>query len=78
MKSNLDNNYPICHDMGHKDPQHTRVEQFQEICNSMNLHAINYMGCPEINLDPMQQKFTIPSKALFQARATHVHLTRQH
>eukprot|EP00957_Ditylum_brightwellii_P008451 640780-Ditylum_brightwellii.AAC.1 len=32
-----------------------QCEQHQELCDTINLHDIDYVGCPEINLDTTQQ-----------------------
>eukprot|EP00957_Ditylum_brightwellii_P198983 15167403-Ditylum_brightwellii.AAC.1 len=32
-----------------------QCKQHQELCDTMNLHDIDYLGCPEITLDATQQ-----------------------
>eukprot|EP00957_Ditylum_brightwellii_P198809 15153854-Ditylum_brightwellii.AAC.1 len=48
-----------------------RGEQFQEICNNVNFHKIDYLGYPEINLDTTQQKVKRTLKNLSNVAFTH-------
>eukprot|EP00957_Ditylum_brightwellii_P190944 14539289-Ditylum_brightwellii.AAC.1 len=46
-----------------------QVEQFQELYNNANLHEIDYLGCPEINLNTTQQEISsslIPAKYFYK------------
>eukprot|EP00957_Ditylum_brightwellii_P195995 14933669-Ditylum_brightwellii.AAC.1 len=48
-----------------------QTEQFQEICNSVILHAIDCIGCPEINLDTTQQPVKSTLKNSLSAAFNH-------
>eukprot|EP00957_Ditylum_brightwellii_P092188 7018490-Ditylum_brightwellii.AAC.1 len=50
-----------------------RAEKCQELCNNANLHEIDYLGCPEINLDTTRQEISsspIPAKYFYKPGGT--------
>eukprot|EP00957_Ditylum_brightwellii_P059894 4547352-Ditylum_brightwellii.AAC.1 len=87
MKLNLDNNTTIGHKMPAKEENQVQIcvvnlngismsnqaEQFQELCDNVNLHDIDFLGCSEINLDTMQQEISslpIPAKYFYKPGGT--------
>eukprot|EP00957_Ditylum_brightwellii_P141623 10789089-Ditylum_brightwellii.AAC.1 len=83
MESNLDNNITIGHKMLSKEENQVQIyvinldgismsnqaEQFQELCD--NLYDIDFLGCPEINLDTTQQDVKRTLKNLTKAALSH-------
>lgn len=51
-----------------------QAEQFQELCNNVNLHNIDFLGYPEINLDTTQQEVKSTIKNLTKVTFSHLSL----
>ena len=72
MQENLDHNGVIGHNMLHKEDQNTRIfminpnrismnndaEQYQEICDHMNQHNLDFLGARNITLIPLNIQFS--------------------
>eukprot|EP00957_Ditylum_brightwellii_P035505 2691564-Ditylum_brightwellii.AAC.1 len=47
------------------------AKQFQELCNNVSLHDVDFLGCPEINLDTTQQEVKRKLQSLTKAAFSH-------